>query len=231
MWARLRRAREYVEAAVEAPSTVTPRAASSLARDVVLVATDPETGKVWDDIAPMVSAALFVELVHEGRLAVTGEGRKVRVTVSDRAPLGDEVLDDVLLSVGTGVFGQRVRTLMSFTPTGREVIGQLVAAGSLVAERQRLLGALPVRRYRVTHAAGRDALVARVRGVLLDGSVPDERTALLVCVLDLAMPLKRVVGKAGAKEADRRAKQLRAGLGAEEQAVLSAVTAAMQSAS
>ncbi len=227
MFGRLSKARRHAHQTDERRSPVPDRAAPSLARDVVVALIDPGSGKLWDNVRPLVAAALLVELAHEGRLEVSGTGKKVRVTVRDPAPSGDEELDDALLTVGSGAFGQKVVTLVGFLPDESEILRRLVAAGVVVEEPRRVLGVVPLRRYRTTPSAGREELVARVRSALLGESVPDERTALLVSVLDLATPLTRFVPRSEVGEADRRAREIRGRVGDAERAVMEAVQESM----
>ena len=105
MLGRLRRARRVAE---ERFASARGRATPSLAHDVVVALIRPDKRKLWHPVDPVVSAALLVELVQEGRLVVSGTGRKVRVDVRDRAPLGDSELDDALATVIAGLLGTKV---------------------------------------------------------------------------------------------------------------------------
>lgn len=222
MIGRLRRARRFLEQVESSHTAVPRRAAPSLARDALVLALDPGSGKVWNQARFTVPAALLVELVVEGRLEVSGSGRKARVSLRDPSPLGDRELDDALVTIGTGVFGQRVTTLVGVVPQSRELLRRLVADGVITEEARRVLGLVTVRRYRPTPAAGRDALVTRVRGALLGESVPDERTALLVSVLVDVHP-KVFVPRERLREARRRSAEIRERACDDVRAVLSAV--------
>lgn len=110
-------------------------------------------------------------------------------------------------------------------PRPEHLIERLIADGLLVEE-ERMTGRLFKRRRPHLTAAGRDGPAARVRAVLLGEAVPDERTALLVAALDVAMPTKLLVPKDRVKEADRRMREIAAGIGEAERALISAVRAA-----
>jgi hypothetical protein len=226
---RLRKARRFLEKSEASRASIPDRAAPSLARDAVIAAIDPDSGKIWNNAAFAVPAALLVELAREGRLDVSGTGRKARVTLRDATPLGDPELDDALMAIGSGVFGQKVTRLVDVVPKTHQLVARLVDDGLIVEESRRRLGMFTVRRYRPAPSAGRDELVARLRSALLGESIPDERTALLISVLidvhdKLFVPRNRIA------EARRRAKEILERIGADERAIVSAVAVAASNA-
>ena len=155
----------------------------SLAQDALVLAIDPATGKIWNHARFTVPCALLVELAREGRLDVSGTGRKTRLALRDPTPLGDPELDEALNMIGSGIFGHKATCLADVVPRTDQLAERLVRDGVLEQEEHRRLGMFTVRRYRPTAAAGRDALVAQVGSAMLGESVPDERTALLISSL------------------------------------------------
>ena len=222
---RLRKARHFLEETEASRASVPDRGAPSLAQDAVVAAIDPDTGKIWNDASFAVPGALLVELVREGRLQVSGTGKKARATVRDPAPLGDPELDDALTVVGSGVVGQKVTRLVGAVPKSHQLVQRLVAEGVIVEESHRRLGMFTTRRYQPAPAAGRDELVARIRSALLGESVPDERTALLISVL-VGVHTKLFVPKRRVGEARRRATEILERIGDDERAIVSAVEVA-----
>lgn len=223
---RLRKARRVLQDAETARATVPPRSVPSLARDALVLALNPRTGKIWNDASFTVPTALLVELTHEGRLSVSGTGKKVRATVRDPAPLGDPELDDALTVVGSGMFGQKVTRLVDVVPSTPQLLRRLVADGVLTVESRRLLGVIPVRRYRPTPAADRDRLVASLRSALMGESIPDERTALLIAVL-VDVHWKLFVPRHAVNDAFRRAPELLDRIGPQERAIVEAARVAL----
>ncbi len=224
MLERWRRALGVPEALAAAHAPPRDRAVVPLARQALLAAINPATGKRWSgDVTYVVAAALLLELAHEGRIAVTGTGRKARYTVLDSAPLGDPDLDSALGGLAAGGVGRSVARNVVLLPSDDQVARHMVSEGLLVEETGRVLGILPSRRLRPTPAAGRDELVARVRAALLGEAVPDDRTALLVSALGLGTPSKLFVPKDRAKEADRRRTDVLDRIGDEARAIVSAV--------
>ncbi|WP_432478210.1 GOLPH3/VPS74 family protein [Nocardioides sp. GXQ0305] len=223
---RLRKARRFVTEAEAARESVPDRAAPSLATDAVIAALNPDDGKIWNNAAFAVPGALLVELAHEGRLEVSGTGKKARATLRDATPLGDPELDDALTVVGSGVLGHKVTRLVGGVPHTDQLVRRLVADGILVEESQRRLGMFTVRRYQPGPSAHREQLVARLRSALLGESVPDRRTAMLIAVLVDVHP-KLFVPRKQVGEARRRAEEILERIGEAEQAIVSAVKVAM----
>jgi hypothetical protein len=222
---RVGKAIAFLQEVEEAYDAAPAREVPSLAREVLIAAIDPSTGKIWNDARYSVPAAVLLELAHEGRLDVTGTGRKTRLTLRDPAPLGDPELDDAMLTIGANLLGSKATRLVGCVPQTEELLRRLVKDGLVLEETRQRFG-FTVRRYRPAPAAGRDAIVARVGAVLLGESIPDARTALLVASFvdvhaKLFVPRKRL------REAYRRLPDIVAGLRDGERAIRSAVVHVM----
>ncbi len=228
MFERLRKARRVLEEAEEAYSTVPSRAQPSLAHDATVILVAPGSGPLRssDRADFVVAGALLLELASEGRIAASGEGKGVRITVLDPSPLGVVELDDALLAISTGVLGSKATRLVSVVPRADELVRRLLSEGVLVEETHTKWGLVSVRRYRPTPAAGRDELLARARGALLGESVPDDRTALIVAALYAGGNLKKCVPLDRFKDAQRHAAEILERLGDDERALVSAVDVA-----
>lgn len=209
---------------VHAPAPA--RATPSLAHEALLVCIDPVTGKLWEHTRHIWDSALLIELAHEGRLEVTGFGKGTRQTVLDTSPLGDPILDKAVIRLETLRPGRKTMGQLMFLPRHEDLVERLVAQELLIEEQHKTLGIFKRRRLHPTAAAGRDELVARLRGVLLGEETQDERTALLLAALDVGMPPRFLVPRDRVKEADRRTKEIVAGIGEAERALISAVQAA-----
>ncbi|VXB81146.1 GOLPH3/VPS74 family protein [Nocardioides sp. AX2bis] len=226
MLQRLRKALGGTDRPTEAHSPPLDRTVVPLARQALLAAISPATGRRWNNNARyVVAAAVLLELAHEGRISVAGAGRKARYRVLDSAPLGDPDLDSALRGLDAGGVGRTVARNVGLLPRDDQVATRLVAEGLLLEGTGRTLGVIPSRRLDPTPAAGRDEVVARVRAALLGESVPDDRTALLLAALLLGTPSKLFVPKDRAKEAARRWLEIVNGIGEDGLAIVSAVAA------
>ncbi len=78
----------------------------------------------------------------------------------------------------------------------------------------------------LTPAARREELVDRLRGALSEGAVPDERTALLIAVLEPFVPFKHFMPREQAKQSRRRATAIADHVGENYRALVQAVKCA-----
>ena len=192
-----------------------------LALDAVLVMLRPSKGEVWDEADMVVAAALLVELTHLGRLAVTGSGQALEVAVEDATPVGDELLDEALRTVGERP--GRVTKLVRRLPTSDRVLQRLVAEGAVTVDSERKWGLKTVERHRPTPGAGREALVAMTKESVFGAMPPDARSAMLVSVLAIGRPLRAGVPEGQRPEVRRHLLAVRDSLGEEEAAVVATV--------
>ena len=153
---------------------------------------------------------------------VAGTGRQVRVSVRDATPVGDEDLDEALLSVRSGIVGNKQHPLLP--PGTDEVLGRLVEEGRQDAVQARDVHGAP---QLSGPAAGRDELVGSLRRVLLGESVPDERSALLATILAAGLNLRALVPAGKVDDASRRSEELLERLGDAERTLVTALAEAV----
>jgi hypothetical protein len=161
-----------------------------LAEDLLLLVTDDASGRLrvpGDQLDPALAGANLVELTMMGRVGLSGEGsagRPGRLIVCDSSPAGDEVLDAALRIVLARV-GHRPSAVIR--PLGRDLrrtlYERLAAAGAVRAERARVLGVFPVRRW-PAQDAGHAAEVRRlVAQALVQQAAPDPGSAALIALV------------------------------------------------
>jgi hypothetical protein len=208
----------------------------TVARDLLLVALDPESGRVrlpsMASDATLGGAAL-IDLVLLGRLELVGTGRKARVAVADRTPVDDPDLQAAFERVWHK--GHQVPKSI-VTRLGKKqrkaVLASLEADGLVRDEQRRVLG-FALERYELVDVARRDQLVGALRQVLLHDQPADQVTGPLVGLLLAADQLDLAVEKRERKAAKARAKVVAEGDWASEgvrkaiQDAQAAMTAAM----
>jgi hypothetical protein len=197
--------------------------------DLALVALDPVRARprLGSYAEIILGGAAFHDLLLAERVAVTGEGRKARVTVLDPSPVGTAYLDRALERLARRTRELRPRDAVARLgkKLPKAVYASLVADGLVEARPHRILGVVPSTRYAALPQARRDDLVAGVRAVLLGEREPDERSGALGALVGAARLVHLVVPKGRRKEATKRAKTLAEGDWASE-AVRAAVKAA-----
>lgn len=207
-----------------------------MARDLLLVALDPESGKVrLPSMAaePTLGGAALIDLVLLGRLELVGTGRKARVAVADRTPVDDPDLQAAFERVWQkGHQAPKAIVTRLGKKQRKAVLASLEADGLVRDEQRRVLG-IRLERYELVDVARRDQLVGAMRQVLLHDQPADQVTGPLVGLLLAADQLGLVVEKRDKKAAKARAKVVADGDWASEgvrkaiQDAQAAMTAAM----
>ncbi|MFD0402478.1 GPP34 family phosphoprotein [Kitasatospora sp. NPDC059811] len=163
----------------------------TLAEELMLLSLDDKSGaaKAGTTAGWAVAGGFLADLALAGRVVVD-DGR---LTVTDRTPTGEPLLDGRLDRLaewaerkGAGK-AKPAEWLAKDQPTAiRDTVQRLCERGLVVEERHRALGLFPVRRYPEADGSVERALRARLAAVVLDGAEPDVRTATLIALLHTA---------------------------------------------
>lgn len=143
-----------------------------------------------------------------------------RLTVTDRTPTGEPLVDGRLARLDAWAAGRRSGRAKAGdwltkdrSTAVADTVRRLCERGLVVEERRRALGLFPVRRYPEADGSVERELRGRLAAVVLNGAEPDLRTAALVALLHgsrLAFPeLPR-------KQVEPRFAEIAAGDGAAE---------------
>jgi Golgi phosphoprotein 3 (GPP34) len=161
-----------------------------LAEDLLLLVTDDASGRLrvpTDQLDPALAGANLVELTMMGRVGLSGEGsagKPGRLIVCDSSPAGDEVLDAALRIVLARA-GHKPSAVIR--PLGRDLrrtlYERLAAAGAVRAERARVLGVFPVRRWPAQDAGHAAQVRRQVTEALVQRAAPDPGSAALIALV------------------------------------------------
>jgi hypothetical protein len=161
-----------------------------LSENLLLLVTDEASGRLsvpGSQLDLGLGGANLVELTVMGRVDLSGEkdaGKPGRLVVRDSSPAGDEVLD-AALRIALAHAGRRPAAVIR--PLGknlrRTLYERLAANGAVRAERGRVLGVFPVRRW-PAQDAGHAAQVRRlVTQALVQQAAPDPGSAVLIALV------------------------------------------------
>ncbi|MER6303663.1 GPP34 family phosphoprotein [Kitasatospora sp. NPDC001539] len=163
----------------------------TLAEELMLLSLDDESGVAKDSSGAgwAVAGGLLADLALAGRVALDGG----RISVTDRTPTGDPLLDERLerLVEWVGRKGpDRAKATDWLTKDHatavRATVQRLCERGLVVEERHRLLGLFPVRRYPEADGSVERELRGRLTAVIRHHETPDVRTATLIALLHAA---------------------------------------------
>src|SRR6478735_8237122 len=171
-----------------------------LAEELLLLLTDPETGKLLADgstyVDPALGGAMLVELAISERLDVAEPGDDVkagRLVVRDPSPTGDPLLD-AALAVTVEKQGSKPEAVLPPLVKGlrADLQQRLVAAGVLSDESTRVLGIFPSKRFPERDGRPEAQVRDRLVGLLVHGRPADVRSSSLLSLLQASRTLTKV---------------------------------------
>ena len=161
----------------------------SFPEEVVLLLLDETNGEFVplpeSVFAIVMSGAALMDLALHNRIDTDLE----KMTVVDRTPVGDDILDDALAGLGkTKSDLSIVDALYDVAVNAEEyrsrALKRLIAHGILREESGRHLWVFRTRRYPVIDDHEQQEVRARMRQLLLSDDIPDPRDVVLVCLID-----------------------------------------------
>jgi hypothetical protein len=160
-----------------------------LAEDLLLLVTDDASGRLSapaEKVDAGLGGANLVELTLRDKVDLTGEqdpGKPGRIIVRDPSPLGDAVLD-AALEVLLARQGKRPAAVIG--PLSKNLRGRLyerlASRGVVRAERSRVFGVFPVRRWPADDASEEAEVRRLMAQTLVQQVAPDTRTAALIAL-------------------------------------------------
>lgn len=193
----------------------------TLAEELLLVVLRDDTGKPMIDgrrLSAALAGAALVELTLEGALRVTEDGdpdyragRLVATGVRPGDPRPAELVQQAhdtkpknAVSRLSGVSSWRNRA----GDLREALLEDLAERGVLIRERHKVLGLFPSTAWKPGDPSAERRIVHRLRGVVVDGREPDERTAALVSLLHAVDVLPRLFPDVSRKAVRERGKQI-----------------------
>jgi hypothetical protein len=186
----------------------------SFPEEIVLLLLDETNG----DFVPMpeavfaivMSGAALMDLALHNRIDTDLE----KMTVVDRTPLGDDILDEVLAGLGQksaslGITDALYDGAVNAEEYRARALKRLIARGILKEENGRHLWVFRTRRYPVIDDSEQQEVRVRLRQLLLTDEIPDPRDVVLVCLIDACALAGFVLSAAELDAAAPRVEQLR----------------------
>ena len=186
----------------------------SFSEEIVLLLLDEANG----EFAPMpesvfaivMSGAALMDLALRNRIDTDLE----RMIVVDRAPLDDNILDDVLGGLGKNKSELSISDALYDVAVNAEeyrsrALKRLIAHGVLREENGRHLWVFRIRRYPIIDNTEQQEVRARLRELLLSDEIPDPRDVVLICLIDACALMGFVLSEDELEAAAPRIEQLR----------------------
>jgi golgi phosphoprotein 3 len=162
----------------------------------------------------VVGGAALMDLELHNRL----DTDLTHLTVVDRTPLGDDILDDLLRRIDgsaaasggsveiTEALYQAAARAETYQPLA---VARLAARGVLREESGRYLWVFQSRRYPLIDDTEQQEVKARLRQLLLSDDIPEPRDIVLICLADACALLRFVLNPNEVDDAQARVQQLR----------------------
>src|SRR5262249_11937069 len=185
-----------------------------LAEDLLLLVTDGARGRLLapaEQVDAGLGGANLVELTLRNKVDLSGKpdpGKRGRIIVRDPSPAGDAVLD-AALEILIARQGKRPSTVIKPLSKNlrRTLYARLADRGVVRAERGRVLGVFPVRRWPAQDASEAAEVRRLMTQALVQQEAPDTRTAALIALAHAVGCVDKIVG---ARQHGLSKRQLRA---------------------
>ena len=173
----------------------------SFVEEIVLLLHDDVSGDFVElpesVFTVVIAGAALMDLAIHNRIDTDLE----RLTVVDRTPLGDDILDDVLATVvaaeskatqeGQFDISAALYQVATDAETYRaKALGRLIKRGILREENGRHFWIFRSRRYPLIDDTEQQEVRARLRQVVLSDEIPDPRDIVLICLVDACALLR-----------------------------------------
>src|SRR5215470_244050 len=185
-----------------------------LAEDLLLLVTDDASGRLSapaEQVDAGLGGANLVELTLRNKVDLSGEqdpGKPGRIIVRDPSPAGDAVLD-AALEILVARQGRRPSAVIG--PLSKNLRGtlyqRLADRGVVRAERGRIFGVFPVRRWPAQDASDEAEVRRLMTQALVQHEAPDTRTAALIALAHAVECVDKIVDR---REHGLSRRQLRA---------------------
>ncbi len=164
---------------------------TSLPEDLLLLAVDDTTGKVYSSESNALNyglaGAALMDLLIAGRL----DSADGKVTLANSTALGDAVLDDAALEIGRNEKGGDVQYWVDILGNDKlgsdhlteRVLDQLIQQQILRKEEHRIAWVIPADRYPTVNPAPERQVSEHIRAAVLEGTAPEPRIAALIGLL------------------------------------------------
>ena len=185
-----------------------------LAEDLLLLVTDDASGRLLapaEQVDAGLGGANLVELTLRNKVDLSGEqdpGKPGRIIVRDPSPAGDAVLD-AALEILVARQGKRPSTVIRPLSKNlrRTLYQRLADRGVVRAERGRIFGVFPVRRWPAQDASDEAEVRRLMTQALVQQQAPDTRTAALIALAHAVGCVDKIVDR---REHGLSRRQLRA---------------------
>jgi hypothetical protein len=158
-----------------------------------------------------LAGAVLMELTLRQRLSIEDS----KCILNDSTPTGDDILDEALAKIGSSKKNRKPQYWVSkqcgVKKMKDRLLDRLVNEGILRRQEHRILRVIPSKRYPTVYSGPEMKLRERIRSVVIQGKDPDERTMVIISLVNACSLINEIFEKEERKAAKSRIKELSKG--------------------
>ncbi len=166
-----------------------------------------------------LAGAILLELTILDKIVLEGD----KFIVKDATPTGDDIFDEVLAKIHASKKSRKpsywVNKLSGIKKLKDRLLDRLVGQGILRRKEHNVLWVIPTKRYPTLSGAPEMKRRELIRTAILHNVKPDERTSILICLVNACSLVNEIFEKEERKVAKKRIKEI-----AKDEAVSKAVS-------
>ena len=185
----------------------------NLMEELLLLALDDEKGKIISSSSCALPYGLRGALLLELFLAEKIDVVDKKIVVINKNNTGDEVLDNALNLIDTYHKQKTVKFwIKKLTSKMKELrkglLNQLIVKGILEQQDKKVLWVIPATRYPTKNPVIENRVRKRIIGIVLHNDKLDERSSMLISLINACELIKEVFPKDNLKDAKKKIKNI-----------------------
>ena len=185
----------------------------NLMEELLLLALDDEKGKIISSSSCALPyglrGALLLELFIAGKIDIVDK----KIVVINRNNTGNEVLDNALNIINTYHKQKTVKFWITkltskMKELRKDLLNGLITKGILEQQDKKVLWVIPATRYPTKNPVIENRVRKRIIGIVLQDEELDERSSMLISLINACELIKEVFPKDNLKDANKKIKNI-----------------------
>ena len=185
----------------------------NLMEELLLLALDDEKGKIISSSSCALPYGLRGALLLELFLAEKIDVVDKKIVVINKNNTGNEVLDNALNIIDTYHKQKTVKFWITkltskMKELRKDLLNQLITKGILEQQDKKVLWVIPATRYPTKNPVIENRVRKRIIGIVLHNEILDERSSMLISLINACELIKEVFPKDNLKDAKKKIKNI-----------------------
>lgn len=185
----------------------------NLLEELLLLALDDERGKIISSSSLALpyglSGAILLEFSLAGKILLEGN----KLIVNDNSSTGNEILDKALDIINSSPKQKTIKYWVSklerkMKGLKKDLLLHLIEKEILIETENKILWVIPTKRYPTNNPEPENQVRKRIKGIVIDGNDIDDRSKLLISLVNSCSLVNEVFTKDERKVANKRIKEI-----------------------